>query len=243
MNLIDYTNFDTLEHQRRFREGLRAFDFPKRKLIRTKPFLFGAGLVLTAVVYAVFALTLPLKGTDGISAAVGITTIVAAFAYWQSGRYEAATDRYYDRINLANTRYEKLSPDAYLMYMFMEVDNLEWVIEKYKWGYITPEQAFRGLKLFYTHCREIQERVPSGTKLPLSQLADAWVDKGGYLTTTCRVVKSVCEAINRAQAADDARKNHSSNQKNPVRSRAPWAGVGLVAAALLAVVWRGRIGE
>jgi hypothetical protein len=214
MKNLGYTNFDMVENNRQFDTVLRSFGFPKMRLVRTKTFLIGVGLLLLATLYLVLHLGAKFDGEKALGVATTVTGAVAAFWYWQSVRYEASMDHYYDRLNLANTRYEKLSPDKYLMYMFMELDNLEYVIEKYKWGYITAEQAFRGLKLFYTHCREIKEEVGGGGKVPLNELASMWVGNGGYLTTTCHVVTYVCDEITYAQEAEEKRRSHGGMHGN-----------------------------
>lgn len=242
MNNTGYTNFDALEREGKFRKTLQLFGFPRMQPLRTKTFMAAVAVLSAGLLFLAFAQLLDLWDATGLGAAATFTGAGFAFWYWQSARYEASMDRYYDRLNLANTRYEKLSPDKYLMYMFMELDNLEYVIEKYKWGYITAEQAFRGLKLFYTHCREIKEDVQGAGKVPLNELASIWVGNGGYLTTTCHVVTHVCDEIANVKSNEEQRQLHGGIRGNPPgartrRSAARWIGaasvltLALVAAA------------
>jgi hypothetical protein len=38
------------------------------------------------------------------------------------------------------------------MWVFAELDNLEYVIAKFRLGYIEPEQAWRGVRTFFSRC-------------------------------------------------------------------------------------------
>jgi hypothetical protein len=249
MNNTGYANFDALEREGKFRKTLQLFGFPKMQPLRTKTFMAVVALVSIGVVFLVVSQLPGLTNEKSFGAAASVTTAGFAFWYWQSARYEASMDRYYDRLNLANTRYEKLSPDKYLMYMFMELDNLEYVIEKYKWGYITAEQAFRGLKLFYTHCREIKEDVQGAGKVPLNELASIWVGNGGYLTTTCHVVTHVCDEIANVKSNEEQRQLHGGIRGNPPgagkkRSAARWIGAAsVVTLALVAAAASARAAD
>lgn len=269
MNEPSYTKFDRLERERKFRETLESFGFPQVPLQRSKVAAV-AGLVLLLIpIYCFLHLKLNISHTEAVAAVLAIGTLLLAFQQWYAARHEASMEKYYERLNLTNERYEALNDvDNYLMYMFMEVDNLEYVIEKYKRGYISEEQAFRALKLFYAHCRGVQQEYRAGGELvPLCKLAYAWVDRGGYINTTRDVVKNVCEEIRGVQAAERQRwivcgtdrrtvprkpghrstrmtipgTERTSSGPSPTRSFAQWAGIGLIVAALVVVVSGGQL--
>ncbi|MBC7456008.1 MAG: hypothetical protein H7335_20380 [Massilia sp.] len=127
------------------------------------------------------------KNPDNTTLVFTLGAFFIAYQQWRAARFEASMDKYYDRLDVANRRLENLEGiNAYSMYVFMELDNLEYVIEKYKLGYITSEQAFRELKAFYRHCRNIKIEGKLFRNLALELVHDA-----GYQATTCLVVKKV----------------------------------------------------
>jgi hypothetical protein len=67
----------------------------------------------------------------------------------------------------------------YTMYFFSEVDNLEYVIEKFKLGYINAIHAARSADTFRVRCRDEQFR----------KKVDELIDNVGYQETTITVAK------------------------------------------------------
>jgi hypothetical protein len=65
----------------------------------------------------------------------------------------------------------------YRMYFFSEADNLEYVIEKYKLGYIGAEHAARGADTFRIRCRQPKFR----------ETLEKYIDAVGYQNDTRRV--------------------------------------------------------
>jgi hypothetical protein len=107
---------------------------------------------------------------DVIQILILILGFVFGYVQWIMARYEASLDRFYDRLDVANRRlgtmveqaWNRANPvdmagfDVYAnpprvgvglfdMWVFAELDNLEYIIEKYKWGFITAAQACRAL--------------------------------------------------------------------------------------------------
>jgi hypothetical protein len=71
-------------------------------------------------------------------AVVALGTVGVAHQHRRAARHEASLDKLYERLALANDRLERVSDTARSIYIFTELDNLEYVIEKYKLGYIIP---------------------------------------------------------------------------------------------------------
>ncbi len=135
------------------------------------------------------------KSTD-----VAVTLITAAaifFAYyqWMDGRREASLDKFYDRLALINTRYYEWkeardvvphfwgnsTDDADFrprMYVYLELDNLEYVILRYQLGYLRAPLLRRAVRTFSSRCES-----PAFCKL-----ANEIVNGAGYSQATVDVV-------------------------------------------------------
>jgi hypothetical protein len=73
------------------------------------------------------------------------------------------------------------------MWVFAELDNLEYIIEKYAWGFITATQARRALETFRSRC----QHDPTFT-----QRAREFSRESAYSTTTCQVVEQIQRQLN-----------------------------------------------
>ncbi|MEG3437577.1 hypothetical protein V0288_10645 [Pannus brasiliensis CCIBt3594] len=113
----------------------------------------------------------------GAVAALG--TAIVASIQWLETKQDASLDKFYDRINLTN---EQLSccrkvcdmfpyfwdetgkkPRESIMYVYLELDNLEYAIAKYQHGSMEIEIAFRSLKTFLSRCQS-QDFLDMATK-------------------------------------------------------------------------------
>ncbi len=104
------------------------------------------------------------------------TTGLAAFQ-WRAARHETSFDKYYDRLERANTSFnvhsvhlkkdEPADPSGdlskhpiarhnFTMFVFAELDNLEYALEKFKLGYIRRELVERAIRTFSSRCVENQ---------------------------------------------------------------------------------------
>lgn len=139
-----------------------------------------------------------IKATDLIGPFVTLLLLLYGLQQWQGGRREVSIDKYYERLETANQRWEKSaevkrlmgSPmanagDEMFMYVCTELDNLEYVVEKYRFGYIDDAQACRGLKTFQLRCFTPKFR----------EIARDRVHDGDYTSRTANVVCRVCEAL------------------------------------------------
>jgi hypothetical protein len=112
---------------------------------------------------------------DKLSISGAVAAFVVAYTQWQLARYEASLEKYYDRLDIANRRLNTLVEqswnnkdgnkgfDVYQnppnvgvslfdMWVFAELDNLEYVIEKYRRGYVEAEATCRGVHAFKGRC-------------------------------------------------------------------------------------------
>jgi hypothetical protein len=166
---------------------------------------------------------------DFATAIAAMCAFVFGYYQWRSSRYDKSMEDFYSRLNLANQRrestllvsrilghpweLEKLSKNPltlaededyqWSMYVYAELDNLEYVVEKYNLGYMEPRHALRGLRTFYQRC-----------------LCGPFRDRAwqcalfmAYNASTIKVVKNVC--------------NHIEEQRNAPREP-PGGGSGIV---------------
>lgn len=114
---------------------------------------------------------------------VTLFAVIIAYQQWRANKHETSIDKYYDRLDIANKRLEVL-PDVNKedIYVFAELDKLEYVIIKYELGYISPHLALRGVKNFESICRK---------RKGFKEKAENWISNAAYLETTQQVVKKI----------------------------------------------------
>jgi len=188
---------------------LREAEFPARPARFRAP-LYVALVVLVTVLAAWLTTRCKLEwifqGADAKSVAqliLSIGVLLIGYQQWRDARQEASFERFYDRLNIANSRREKLGADPFTMYVFAELDNLEYVIERYKLGYMSAELACRGLETFKSRCRQVKHRLPNGSDdTPSLVVEDRWfrdevkwwvenAARAAYLRDTRRVAQAV----------------------------------------------------
>jgi hypothetical protein len=173
------------------------------------------------------------KAPDVVLAAVSLGALLIGYWQWGKARHETSMDKYYDRLNIANKRQDgeqaevrkmmkpshpelaEESPEI-LMYVYAELDNLEYVIEKYRLGYMNAEQACRGLRTFQLRCWSPRFR----------RITYHRVQSGDYNPGTADVVERVCEEIERLIAREyaGARPEAASSAAPPSAPSAARAG-------------------
>jgi hypothetical protein len=146
-------------------------------------------------------------GLNGVQVASGILAIGAiliGYQQWQTVRIELSIDKFYERLTLSNRRLDdsvaarnmlRSSPldtveeqeerNRYerAMYVYAELDNLEYVIEKYYRGLMDPGVALRSLHLFRGRCEYANFR---GAALYLASVAS-------YNESTLHLVRRLCD--------------------------------------------------
>lgn len=141
--------------------------------------------------------------TDAIVAIWVLGALLLGYQQWRETRHEISTEKYYDRLEIANKKrehggvvvYSMMHPGEHFtedllkknVLVYSELDNLEYTIEKYKLGFMKPEQACRGLRTFQHRCRSKEFR----------EMAQMRVVQGDYDLDTYRVVLTVIEQIQR----------------------------------------------
>lgn len=108
----------------------------------------------------------PIEGMEVGRILLATGGIFIALEQWIAARQEVSLDRFYDRLDRANkmlgecTGARALMHDAWrdkevyepAMYACVELDNLEYAIEKYSLGYMTTRNAHRALRTFSARC-------------------------------------------------------------------------------------------
>ena len=120
---------------------------------------------------------------------LAFAAFVIGFPQWRAVRHEISMDKFYDRLNVANQRLhewpaaralycnnlrletddqeapqEKAEYERF-MYVCMELDNLEYALEKYRLGYMKPELARRALRTFRDRCEKSRFRYQVRARL------------------------------------------------------------------------------
>jgi hypothetical protein len=119
------------------------------------------GIVLLIGAIAVF---FAIRGANVqlIGGILGAGALAVAYIEWLLSRRESSMDRFYDRLVLANnyrraiTTPRKLGISQAKLYVFSELDNLEYVIERYRFGYMSAALALRGIRTFESRLKDIE---------------------------------------------------------------------------------------
>jgi hypothetical protein len=145
---------------------MAAFELGKVGLNMHPAAAWRLGVVLLigtiAVVFAIRGANVQLIG-----GMLGGGALAVAYVEWLLGRRESSMDKFYERLRIANDyRRAVKSPDELVitevtLYVFSELDNLEYVIERYRFGYMSAALALRGIKTFESRL----EHIPGFTKL------------------------------------------------------------------------------
>lgn len=147
-------------------------------------------------------------GSTGISLlnlatlTIALGALVIGVVEWTFARKELSIDHYYDRLKIANDYRQALDDKddrrmpPFTMYALAEIDNLEYVIERYHSGFMTPEQALRGVRTFYDRLREVRDFEGE-----VKEITHNKRDASGYNQRTIDVLRCM---LNKLQA-DSAR--------------------------------------
>lgn len=136
------------------------------------------------------------KSSEFATILFAAAAIFFAYYQWSDGRREASLDKFYDRLALINTRYYEwreardVVPHFWgsstedkdfrpRMYVYLELDNLEYVIIRYQLGYIRLPLLRRAVRTFGSRCESPQ----------FCSIASKIVNGAGYAQATVDVVK------------------------------------------------------
>jgi hypothetical protein len=128
-----------------------------------------------------------------VTAVIGSFALIVGFYQWQQARSEISLDRFYERLAATNDKrvewWSERRENARLMddyrvrmYIHLELDNLEYSIQKYQSGWMSSENAYTALRTFCQRCRE------PGFREAARELVDGNI---GYHPLTGRVVNEV----------------------------------------------------
>ena len=172
------------------------------------------GLLLLAIVVGGFTAWADHARVTGIGDLVttvgGVVTAVAfSLGVWQwlAARHEASLDNYYERLDLANSRFDaaqqsrlKQPADAadlqrhnYAMFIFAELDNLEYVLEKHCRGYVEVALLARALRHFEERSRDAEFRAAMLSAV--GRLGEA--QPSGYTDRTREVARAIAARMSR----------------------------------------------
>jgi len=175
---------------------LSAYGFKAQKMPR-------AEILLSFVVVLIIGIGSKLGLDESLFIATfsALGAVVFTYQQWRESRHETSMDKYYERLDIANRKRKEGGKLVYemmrypqqgiiaepqkMLYLYAELDNLEYVIEKYRLGFMPPEQACRGLRTFQQRCRSEEFR----------NLALARVRHGDYHDDTSRVVETVVAEV------------------------------------------------
>jgi hypothetical protein len=136
---------------------------------------------------------------------ITVGAFVFGFRQWRSNQREISLEKFYDRLDIVNRRLDQWPGARKLvshfwgedclgesyekaMYVYVELDNLEYVLEKYTRGYMDAKDAFRGITTFESRCSSPEFR----------RLACQQVSKAGYRSSTIRIVNRICLQTNKS---------------------------------------------
>jgi hypothetical protein len=136
-----------------------------------------------------------------VTGAIGVGALSLGFQQWTLTRGALALDKFYERLAATNQKLDEYSgarefagpwrdnaeEDENLafgkkMYVYMELDNLEYAIAKYNIGYMSASNAYRSLRTFRQRC---------DGSLEFCKLASKCVEENlGYNEQTRQAVES-----------------------------------------------------
>ena len=183
-------------------EELKDYGLNRGIAIRRRPWIYVGLIVLAALALGVlthlYLDTQKLNGIQVATAVVALGAFILGYQQWRSARFETSIDKFYERLEASNRKLHEWTTARELigaldnqlnfqqsMYVFSEIDNLEYVIQKYKYGYMSTDQALRGVKTFKSRCIHDKFR----------ERAQSCLEMGGYNPETIEVFVNVCKEI------------------------------------------------
>ncbi|MDP9375676.1 MAG: hypothetical protein M3Q65_25150 [Chloroflexota bacterium] len=198
------------------RGDLRKYHFKQGFAIRYLPWIIIAVVAAGSLALVLFGQSwlsrLSITGVTGTQLATALIAFAGlglGYQQWRAARHEISLDKYYERLNLANQRLndwtaaralyyrnEILQPEAEqdaqkaeherFMYVCVELDNLEYAVQKYRNGFMSAELAHRALQTFRERCAQSEFRRYVKNRL----VSDKYPD---YTEETFGIAKQVCE--------------------------------------------------
>jgi hypothetical protein len=163
------------EHEQMACDALRKIHLRKPRIWRRFPRTIVV-LLTTLVVILIFtgSLLIPTEFSDQVAKAIGGAVVFFGIGYgfvqWNAARHEVTFDKYYERIDMGNERIndrrlaqyqgnKEATVDHYFnMLVFAEIDNLEYVLGKYRLGFVNFELTNRSIRTFRAQCDDVAFR-------------------------------------------------------------------------------------
>lgn len=189
------------------RREVRAYGFTRNMSAQFAPLIAITLILVAALGLGAFVVQLhqTIPGADVPTITIAFIAAIFAAQQWRedrASRNESSIDTFYARLNITNERldnwpaarsllsagegYHNMGTDIsyeQAMYTYLELDNLEYAMEKYRLGYMTPEQALRSLRTFKSRCESPDFRMLA---------VQCCVPARGYNPATEEVVARVC---------------------------------------------------
>lgn len=145
-------------------------------------------IVLIAIATALIVAVTGDDNGEEVAATIAGGVLLVGYVEWFLTRRETSMDKFFDRLVTTNNYRREIKeegPYSYNpidLYVFSEIDNLEYVIERYRFGYMSPVLALRGVNTF-------KSRLKLGDfKARVARLAGP---QCGYSEHMCRMVRHI----------------------------------------------------
>jgi hypothetical protein len=175
--------FVTRVHSRReARRDLENYGFTCPFITRWKAWI--ALGIIAAIALAAGLITLwfhfAISGADMVAMLITIGGLTLAYQQWYGTRHEMSLQKFYERLEVTNQRldnwpaarplagpwpiingqHKRSEEQVYerAMYVYRELDSLEYAVEKYRLGFMDAENAHRCLRTFYARCQSSEFR-------------------------------------------------------------------------------------
>ena len=189
---------DSVRILRKF--GIRRYILAEYGAWMQTIFMIAAAIVLGIVTWVYEARVDPANVTVAV---LGVGAFVIGLRQFLMNQEMTSYESFYARLDIVNSRlnewpsarslvsqfWGKGDDETFqrMMYVYNELDNLEYWLVKYQRGFMHPDDALRGLLLFQSRCNSTE----------FSRLALLQVDNAGYKSVTQDVVHRLCvTAIN-----------------------------------------------
>ncbi len=184
--------------------------------VKVAAVVLGVAAMLAAAYHAILVPEEPssVPGAGQVAAVlVGGAAGIFTYQQWADSRREESLDRFYQRLGEVNSLYREWESARDLvphfwefapggdetahqkqLYVYLELDNLEYMLVRYELGFVSQELLMRALRTFASRMVSKDFR----------DLATDQVDGAGYVKDTGEVVTKVCEELNDLERAGRA---------------------------------------
>ncbi len=175
-------------------------------------------LLLSMLLVIGFAAALVLGAPDAVvGGGVALGAVLLGAQQFAASRNEVSLEKFYDRLQVTNDKLEEypatrefiglpagndesagqVDDDEFFrrMYVFRELDNLEYSIAKYRIGFMSPENAQRSLRTFRSRCVSSERfRAYAHDQVHMRDDRDPGYDEETRLVV-CRIVQELGDPV------------------------------------------------